>query len=132
MSRILIVDDDNFTLQLISAVCTKAGHQVTSALDGVEALERVAETSPDLILLDLMLPRLDGFGVLAELQADATTQRLPVIMITARADTEIRVKAMDLGVDDFLNKPFRMEDLRARIDSVLARRALEVELNQHD
>lgn len=127
---VLIIEDDRFNVRLFTHLCRAAGLRAETAEDGEAGLAAVAAHSPDIVLLDLMLPKVDGFGVLSALRAAAPTADLPVIMVTAVQDAETRAKAIELGVDDFLTKPFRLPDLRARIESTLAQRALEAELRK--
>ena len=126
---VLVVDDDDFNIRLLSEVCRGVGHDPRPARDGSEALAAIEERVPDLVLLDVMLPGIDGFEVLSRLRGQATTAELPVIMVTAMQDPSARVRAIDLGVDDFVNKPFRIKDLQARIHSVIAQRALLREID---
>ncbi len=126
---VLVVDDDDFNIKLLSEVCRGIGHDPRPARDGTEALAAVGEQVPDLVLLDVMLPGIDGFEVLSRLRSESTTAELPVIMVTAMQDPTARVRAVDLGADDFVNKPFRIKDLQARIHSVIAQRALLREMD---
>ncbi len=118
-AEVLVVDDDVFNVQLLTELCQSAGHTVRSAPDGLKALEAIGERQPDLVLLDLMMPGLDGYEVLARLRADPQTEDLPVIIVTARADADARVRGVELGADDFVTKPFRFKDLRDRIAAAL-------------
>ena len=118
-SRILVVDDDAQTRQLLQDICGQLGHAVRQAADGVEALESVAEELPDLVLLDLMMPRKDGYEVLAALRAEPRTRSLPVILLTAQGDMTGKLRGMELGANDFLTKPFRLFELQARMNSLL-------------
>ncbi len=116
MAQILIVEDDKSINTLIRKNLELVGHTCASVYDG-EAVFDVLEKQPfDLILLDIMLPKLDGFEVLRELGADT-----PVIFLTARGAVEDRVKGLKLGADDYLVKPFEMVELQARVESVLRR-----------
>ncbi len=121
---VLVVDDDDFNIKLMTEVCRGAGHGARAAIDGAGALAAVEAQTPDLVLLDVMLPGIDGFEVLRRLRADPKTAALPIIMVTAMQDPQARVRAVDLGADDFVNKPFRIKDLQARIHGVIAQQAL--------
>jgi DNA-binding response OmpR family regulator len=98
------------------------GYIVTEARDGVQALDQVDRVGPDIIVLDLNLPGLDGYGVLSHLRSRPATQSLPVIVLTAKADEDNEVRVFEMGADDFLTKPFRPRALSARLEAVLGRR----------
>lgn len=117
--RILIVDDEPELLKQIQLVLSRQQYTVDTAKDGDEALERIFVEPYDLILLDIMLPGTDGFGVLLELRSEKMTT--PVLMLTAKGDVDDRVKGLDLGADDYLAKPFSMAELLARIRALLRR-----------
>jgi two-component system phosphate regulon response regulator PhoB len=119
--RILIVEDEAPLLTLLRYNLEKAGFAVSEAVDGQEALAAVASDAPDLVLLDWMLPVMSGLEVCRQLRRRPETRRLPVIMLTARGDTEDAVRALDLGADDHVAKPFVMEALLARIRARLRR-----------
>lgn len=116
--RILVVDDEIPVTDLIKYNLEQALYQVLVAHDGEAALQIARETNPDLILLDLMLPRIDGLDVCRELRK---TSRVPIIMVTARGEEADRVIGLELGADDYLTKPFSMRELMARIKAVLRR-----------
>ena len=117
--RILIVDDEPELVEQIRYTLSKQQYTVDTAFDGVEALDRIYVDPYDLILLDIMLPKKDGFGVLLELRNEKKST--PVLMLTAKGDIEDRIKGLDLGADDYLAKPFSMEELLARIRALLRR-----------
>jgi diguanylate cyclase (GGDEF)-like protein len=117
--RILVVDDDEHTRSLLRDLCETAGHQVTAATNGEEALQAISEAQPDLVLLDLMMPRKDGFTVLTELRSAAPTADLPVIILTAVGDMDGKIRGMELGADDYVTKPFKLIELKTRINSAL-------------
>ena len=117
--RILIVDDEPDLVEQIRHALTQQKYTVDTALDGEEALDRIYVDPYDLILLDIMLPRKDGFAVLLELRNEKKTT--PVLMLTAKGTIEDRIKGLDLGADDYLAKPFSMEELLARIRALLRR-----------
>ncbi len=116
--KILVVDDEIPVTDLIKYNLEKALYQVVVAHDGEAALQIAQESNPDLILLDLMLPRIDGLDVCRELRK---TSRVPIIMVTARGEEADRVIGLELGADDYLTKPFSMRELMARIKAVLRR-----------
>ena len=97
------------------------GYEVAEAGDGVEALDQVDRYAPDIIVLDLNLPGLDGYGVLSHLRSRQATEDIPVVVLTAMGDEDAEVRVFDLGADDFLSKPFRARALSARLQAVLAR-----------
>ncbi|RKU38671.1 DNA-binding response regulator, partial [Candidatus Poribacteria bacterium] len=118
---ILAVDDDIDILELIQMSLTAEGFDVITANDGMSGLEKARAYSPDLILLDLMMPVMDGFEVIGKLRTDEQTRAIPVIMLTARAQTHERVQGLHAGADDYVTKPFDLDELTARIEAVLGR-----------
>ena len=118
---ILAVDDDIDILELIQMSLAAEGFDVITANDGMSGLEKARAHSPDLILLDLMMPVMDGFEVIGKLKADEQTRAIPVIMLTARAQTHERVQGLHAGADDYVTKPFDLDELTARIEAVLGR-----------
>jgi DNA-binding response OmpR family regulator len=122
MARILIAEDEANIFKLVSFRLKHLGHEVIWAQNGGQALEAAREQSPDLILLDVMMPVYDGFQVLKKLKADADTQPIPVIMLTARGHEKDVVTGMEGGADDYIVKPFSFPELIARVNAVLARR----------
>jgi DNA-binding response OmpR family regulator len=119
MARILVVDDEAHILDVVRAYLLREGHTVATATDGDRALEQALSGSPDLIVLDVMLPKRSGFDVLRELRA--TGFRGAVIMLTARDDVIDRVAALEIGADDYVTKPFEPRELVARVGAVLRR-----------
>lgn len=119
-ARVLVVEDDEAIADVLRRSLRAEGHEVRSAGDGVEALRATEEFMPDLILLDLGLPRLDGIEVLKRVRAESAD--VPILVLTARTETENRVEGLDLGADDYLPKPFEREELLARIRALLRRR----------
>ena len=112
---ILVVDDEPFNVDYLEQELEDLEYDTESAYDGEEALEQVAATSPDLILLDIMMPKLNGFQVLERLQADSATRDIPVIIISAMTDMESIVRGIEMGAEDYLPKPFEPALLEARI-----------------
>jgi DNA-binding response OmpR family regulator len=117
---ILVVDDDPRMLRLLRLNLERAGYRVATEGDGVAALDRVALERPDLILLDVMMPAMDGFTFLARLREFSA---IPVILLTAKGEERDKVQGLDLGADDYLTKPFGPAELLARVRAVLRRRA---------
>jgi DNA-binding response OmpR family regulator len=116
--RILVVDDDAKTVELVKLYLNRDGYKVITSYDGLEALRIARESRPDLIVLDLMLPGLDGLQVCRTLRAESD---VPIIMLTAKTAEQDRLVGLDLGADDYIIKPFRMRELVARIRAVLRR-----------
>ena len=123
MQKILIVEDEPDIVELVSFNLERAGFITVTATDGIHALAQAWSEQPDLVILDLMLPGKDGFAVFKELRRDARTSKTPVIMLTARAQTEDRIKGLEAGADDYLTKPFSPKELLLRTQSVLRRSA---------
>ena len=117
-ARILVVDDEKAVLDLLAYNLRKAHYEVLTATNGQQALELAAKSEPDLILLDLMLPVIDGLDVCRELRR---TSKVPIIMITARGEEVDRVVGLELGADDYVTKPFSVRELMARVKAVLRR-----------
>jgi adenylate cyclase len=117
-AKILVVDDVPENVRLLEAVLVPRGYEVVTARDGLEALERVETEEPDLILLDVMMPGLDGYGVCTHLRANDDTAVLPVIMVTSSIGQE-KTKAIEAGADDFIPKPFNHDELLTRVRSLL-------------
>jgi DNA-binding response OmpR family regulator len=118
MKTILVVDDERHIVDLVRLYLEKEGFGVVTAFDGVEALERHARHDPDLVVLDLMLPKLDGFEVCREIRRRGDT---PVLMLTARDDDIDTIVGLELGADDYVTKPFDPLELIDRIYKVLAK-----------
>jgi DNA-binding response OmpR family regulator len=117
-ARILLVDDEQAILTLLSYPLRKEGYEVVRAADGREALTRFAETSFDLVVLDVMMPQLDGLEVCRRLRARST---VPIIMLTAKTEEIDKVLGLELGADDYITKPFSMREFRSRVKAVLRR-----------
>ncbi|MDI1459766.1 response regulator transcription factor [Catellatospora sp. KI3] len=118
-ANLLVVEDDPNILELLSASLRFAGFDVKAVGDGATALDAAAKNRPDLVVLDVMLPDLDGFEVIKQLRADRG--RVPVVFLTARDATDDKIRGLTLGGDDYVTKPFSLEELTARIRAVLRR-----------
>jgi type II secretory ATPase GspE/PulE/Tfp pilus assembly ATPase PilB-like protein/CheY-like chemotaxis protein len=121
-SKVLLVDDEDSLRKVMRDLLEREGYAVTEARDGVQALDQVDRVGPDIIVLDLNLPGLDGYGVLSHLRSRPATANIPVIVLTAKGDEDNEVRVFELGADDFLTKPFRARALSARLEAVLGRR----------
>lgn len=124
-SRILVVDDEPEAVELVEFNLRQAGYAVTTAADGAEALKKARSQPPDLIVLDVMLPEMDGFEICKTLRLESVTSKLPIIMLTAKAAEIDRVLGLELGADDYLTKPFSPRELLLRIKKILARGVTE-------
>ena len=116
--KILVVDDERHIVRLVEVNLTRAGYEILTAYDGVEALEKVKADKPDMIVLDVMMPRMDGFEVLKRLQADAGTQDIPVIMLTAKAQDADIFRGWSSGVSSYLTKPFNPRELLTFVERI--------------
>ncbi|NDQ56728.1 MAG: response regulator [Acidipila sp.] len=121
MKRVLIVEDDKDIVELVRYNLEKEGYQVASAADGLGALAHVKKSAPDLVILDLMLPKLSGLEVCREVRRDVALNRLPILMLTARGDEADRVVGLEMGADDYVTKPFSPRELVARVKALLRR-----------
>jgi len=120
--KVLLVDDEDQLRRVMKDLLEREGYVVAEARDGVQALDQVDKFGPDVVVLDLNLPGLDGYGVLSHLRSRPATQSLPVIVLTAKADEDNEVRVFEMGADDFLTKPFRARALSSRLDVVLNRK----------
>jgi DNA-binding response OmpR family regulator len=119
--RILLVDDEQSVQKLLTYPLRKEGYEVVGALDGREALDRLQDASFDLVVLDVMLPHVDGFDVCRQIRATST---VPIIMLTAKTEEIDKVLGLELGADDYITKPFSVREFRSRVKAVLRRAAL--------
>lgn len=121
MARALVVEDNSDIATLVRHALERAGHTVAEAASGRDALAKARSTTPDIILLDIMLPDFDGFEVCRALRSDAGTAAIPILMLTARGEEADRVKGLELGADDYVAKPFSVRELTARVAALLRR-----------
>ena len=128
-SIVLVVDDVAANRELLEALLQDLGHIVRQARDGIEALESIEEQEPDLVLLDVDMPRLDGLAVCRRLKAHPTRRLVPVVLITAHQDRETRLRGLEAGADEFLTKPFDSTELRIRTQVLLRDRELNKQLD---
>ncbi|MFH1441506.1 MAG: response regulator [Candidatus Omnitrophota bacterium] len=130
--KILCVDDEKLNLKLLKSILEPEGYEVWGVESGEAALAQAAEVFPDLILLDIMMPKMNGFEALRKLRADEKTRVIPVVMVTALVETEDRVKALKAGCDDFISKPFDKTELLARVKSILKISYYRRQLDERD
>ncbi|MGH9789694.1 MAG: response regulator [Candidatus Acidiferrales bacterium] len=121
MKQILIIEDDRTTIELIKASLEKEGFEITAITDGESGLAQVRKDPPDLLLLDLMLPKMPGLDVCRQIRGDDNLNRLPILMLTARGDEMDRVVGLEVGADDYVTKPFSPRELLARVKALLRR-----------
>jgi DNA-binding response OmpR family regulator len=119
---VLVADDDEDILELITFRLERSGYTVVQARDGEEAWNLAQAQTPDLAVLDVMMPKLDGFELTRRLRAKPDTERMPIILLTARAQDADVQQGFDAGADDYLRKPFSPQELRARVQAILGRR----------
>ena len=131
-SKILIVDDNQQNCELLDAYLADEGYEMLVANDGHEALERVAENQPDLILLDIMMPNMSGFEVCKQLKENPTTRDIPIIVVTALNESSDYERGMEAGADDFLTRPFNRVEFIARVRSLLRIREMRRAFNRPD
>ncbi len=121
MEKILIVDDEEDIRTMIADKLAGEGYRVEMASNGLEALKVAKATSPDLVVLDLMMPERDGIAACKDLRADPLTQKTPIIMLTALDATDQKITGLEVGADDYMTKPFSLKELSLRIQSILRR-----------
>lgn len=128
-NKILVVDDDCGIVEVVKGLLETEGFIVNAAYDGEEALEKINESKPDLIILDWTMPRLNGWEVCHKLRMDKEACQLPIIMLTARRNPEDEIISLDVGVDDFITKPFNSDVLLARVKALL-RRCIQEDISE--
>jgi DNA-binding response OmpR family regulator len=119
---VLVAEDDADILALVAYRLERAGYDVLTATNGEEAADLAASECPDLAVLDIMMPRLDGYGVTRRIREDESTSGIPVILLTARVQEADVARGFEAGADDYIKKPFSPQELRARVQAVLGRR----------
>ena len=119
--KILVVEDEVDIATLVSFNLQRVGYAVDMAHDGREGLEKILKEQPDLVVLDLMLPGMDGFSILKEMQRDSRANQTPVLMLTAKSQIDDRIRGLESGVDDYLTKPFSPKELILRVQAILKR-----------
>jgi signal transduction histidine kinase len=129
-ATILVIDDSPTNLEVLYANLSSAGYEVLVEMDGISGIEQIKNNPPDLILLDIMMPKIDGFETCRRLQADLSTKEIPIIFITALSDIKEKVKGLSLGAVDYITKPFQQDEVLARVKLHLKMRRLNIELDQ--
>ena len=119
---VLVADDDRDILDLLAFRLGRAGYEVVSASDGEEALRLAVERKPDLAVLDVMMPKMDGFDLTRRLREEEATSKMPIILLTARTQEADIQRGFDAGADDDIRKPFSPQELRSRVQAILGRR----------
>ncbi len=120
MKKILVVDDKREVVELVTATLEGEGYQIICAFDGREALEKIGREKPDLVLLDIVMPKMNGFEVLSEAKNDPQTKDIPIIMITAKGQKLDEDKGRRLGAEDYIIKPFSPSHLLKKIEEIVA------------
>ena len=128
LKKILIVDDEDINLDFFDVTLSKLGFTVERASDGVEALEKVKRFFPDIILLDNIMPEMSGWEVTKTLKNDPKYMEIPIIMFSAIDDVKVKVEGFELGIDDYITKPFNFSEVLARIRAVLRSRELYAQI----
>ncbi|MBI5562617.1 MAG: response regulator [Deltaproteobacteria bacterium] len=128
--RVLVVDDEEMNAILLSTKFERAGYEVERAKDGFEALQKVSVFHPDIVLLDVMMPRMDGYEALRRLKSKEETRYIPVIMLTGKADVEDKVMGLEVGAEDYISKPYSLQEVAARVKSLLRMRSLQTRLRE--
>jgi phosphate regulon transcriptional regulator PhoB len=121
MKRVLLIEDDRDIVELVRYNLEREGFQVASATDGAAGLAQIRKAPPDILLLDLMLPKLSGLDICKEIRRDTSLNRLPILMLTARGEEADRVVGLEMGADDYVTKPFSPRELGARVKALLRR-----------
>ena len=130
--KVLIVDDNIDTVELLTKRFRAEGYEIAAAYDGEEALRKVREYVPDLVVLDIMMPKIDGLEVCRQLKDDETTKHIPILMLTAKSEVSEKVKGLDTGADGYLTKPFDYKELAARVRSLLSQKDASVKQAQKE
>lgn len=130
-AKVLIIEDEEHISELVKYNLESAGYQVATAYDGEEGLKLVAEFKPELVILDLMLPKLDGISVCNKLRNQKETEEISIIMLTAKSSETDKIIGLEIGADDYITKPFSVRELQARVKTVL-RRSSKINLVTRD
>lgn len=130
--KILVADDDKINVDFFQVMLTKLGFSVEVAYNGEEVLEKVTEFAPDLILLDLLMPKLSGFQVAEILKKDNKTKDIPIVVLSAVSDIKDKVDMLELGIDDYITKPFNFVEILARIRNILRSKSLKNEITKRE
>ena len=131
-AKILIVDDNVANVELLEAYLLSAGYSVVKAFDGQQGIDEAYKENPDLIFLDIMMPKLDGYEVCRKLREDERMHFIPIVMITALSEMDAKIKGLDVGADDFLSKPFNKLEMMARVRSLLRIKNLHNDLDSSE
>ncbi len=127
-TKIMVADDSFESVELLQSVLSREGYEVIIAFDGEEAIHKAHQEKPDLLLLDIMMPKIDGYEVCRRLKADPDTMRIPILILTARGDIPDKVKGLGLGAEDYFTKPFNIQELVARVQARLRAKQREDDL----
>ena len=119
---VLVADDDKFMIDLVTFRLERAGYEVVTAVDGDEALRAALEREPDLAVLDVRMPKLDGFELTSRIRRNEATSRMPIILLSGSVQDESIARGFEAGADDYLKKPFSPQELLARVQAILGRR----------
>jgi two-component system alkaline phosphatase synthesis response regulator PhoP len=130
--RIVVVEDEGDILEVLNYNLMREGYEVFSASDGVEGLRKIQQILPDLVLLDLMLPGIDGLEICRQMRSNDQTQSIPIIMVTAKGEESDVVLGLGIGADDYVAKPFSPKELIARVSAVLRRRTTNSHYNKNE
>ncbi len=130
--KILIIDDNLDTVELLRKRFRAQGYVTDEAYDGIQGLEKIHHFEPDLIILDVMMPKMDGYEVCEALSNDETAKHIPIIMLTAKSNVPDKVKGLDIGADDYITKPFDYKELEARVRSLLAKKLESSEMAEQE
>ncbi len=129
--KLVVIEDDQDITRLVTHYLTKEGYAVKSSQDGIRGLQLIKQEKPDLVILDLMLPEMDGLEVCKRLRADPKTSALPIIVLTAKGEESDKIVGLELGADDYVTKPFSPKELVARVKALFRRSERQVEESTH-
>lgn len=131
-AKILIAEDEPFIIESLAFLLSRQGHSVTSVTDGAAVMNAIETTSPDLLILDVMLPSANGFDILEKVRANRATATLPILALTAKGQEADRRRMLELGADQFMTKPFSNKDLVSSVERLLGGEAAEAGANRDD